>query len=209
MTIILPLTVRSIDFFAVPGAENGTDVINGGRKSCQSDDLLGLEGYTKNTKRRYPHHQCPIPGSGDALSEKAPMLPLPLLKRRQDSGVKTQSRPMTENICSLILPRLGVFLVIFDGASFSVAWLLRPSLVLSLIITGILLFLLEFVNRKPFWGKFAQQMFWIIVQKKQHTNKSLFEETLFDIHQLNMHIITFALKQDPLQKKKYFRCTLQ
>lgn len=120
MIIILSLTVRSSDFFAVLGVENGADVINSEGKSFQSDDLLDLEGYTKNTKRRYPHHQCPIPGSGDALSEKAPMLLVPLLKRRQDFGVETQSRPMTENICSLILPRLGVFLVIFDGASFSV-----------------------------------------------------------------------------------------
>ena len=160
MTIILPLTVRSIakkyfwhlkicrlTFLLFLRVENGADVINGEGKSFRSDNLLDLEGYTKNTKRRYPHHQCPIPGSGDALSEEAPTLLVPLLKRKQDSGVKTQSRPMTENICNLILSRLGVFLVIFDGASFSVARLLRPLLVLSLIITGIFLFLLEFVNR--------------------------------------------------------------
>lgn len=75
-----------IDFFAAPGAESAAEVMNGEGRSFESGDLFGWEGYTKDTKRRYPHHQCPIPGSGDALSKEVPMLPVPLLKRRQDSG---------------------------------------------------------------------------------------------------------------------------
>lgn len=95
--------------FSLPRGQKRAEVMNGEGRSFECGDLFDREGYTKDTKRRYPHHQCPIPGSGDTLSKEVPMLAVPLLKRRQD-GPCDRDPPTTENIYNVIFPRRGVFL---------------------------------------------------------------------------------------------------